>query len=365
MPKMMSTQEFISKAKAIHGDRYDYSLLEYNGQKYKVKIICKIHGIFDQYSYHHLNGMGCRKCGYEKLKLTNVEFITKANEIHNNKYDYSLCEYNGTFSKLKIICRDHGQFEQTANNHLNGYGCICCANNSFRLTADEFIKRANFIHHNKYDYSQAIYINLETKITIACPDHGLFDQAPESHLRGSGCRKCSITKMSLSLDDFIKKSNIIHNNKYNYSSTVYMNTDSKVIVTCPLHGDFLQQANSHLNGHGCPRCSHLISKGENQWLDLLKIKKENRQITLRVNNKNYRVDAFDPETNTIYEFYGDFWHGNPKRFNPNDINIINNKSFIFLYERTLEKEKDLRMSGYNIVSIWENDFNKMKENNLK
>lgn len=128
------TEYFINQAKEVHGDKYDYSLVNYVNSKTKIKILCKEHGLFEIKPVKHLSNQSCRKCGYEKIiksnKLNNKIFIEKANNIHNYKYDYSLINYKSTYDSVKIICPIHGSFEQKASNHLRGSGCTKCKNNS-------------------------------------------------------------------------------------------------------------------------------------------------------------------------------------------------------------------------------------------
>jgi hypothetical protein len=116
---------FIEKATKLHNNKYNYSECNIINSKIKVDIICPIHGVFEQRPNDHLKGYGCGKCGGTK-KLSNKEFIDKANTIHNSKYDYSKCEYINAKSNISIICPIHGIFEQKANNHLNGKGCKEC-----------------------------------------------------------------------------------------------------------------------------------------------------------------------------------------------------------------------------------------------
>ena len=130
MPKRLTIEQFIKKVKVIHGNVYDYSLVEYKNAHTKVKIICPEHGIFEQKSYHHLRGQGCPECRYiksgNKLRSTTEQFIKKAKVVHGNKYDYSLVDYKNNKTKVKIICHEHGIFEQTPNHHLSGNGCSKC-----------------------------------------------------------------------------------------------------------------------------------------------------------------------------------------------------------------------------------------------
>ena len=186
--KRLTTEQFIEKAKTIHGDIYDYSLVEYKNNHTKVKIICPEHGIFEQSPYTHSRGQGCSTCGGKK-KLTTEQFIEKAKTIHGDIYDYSLVEYKNNHTKVKIICPIHDIFEQIPTNHLKGKGCSKCKG-GIKLTIKKFIEKAKVVHGDKYDYSLVEYKNAKTKVRIICPIHGVFEQIPSSHLNGNGCYKC-------------------------------------------------------------------------------------------------------------------------------------------------------------------------------
>ena len=192
--KRKNTSEFIIDAINVHGDKYNYTLVEYSNAITKVKIICKEHGMFEQTPNSHLNGNGCRYCngGYQ---LNNNIFIKKSKNIHGNKYDYSLVNYKNSHNKIKIICPIHKVFEQTPNSHLNGCGCPICGDiksaEKQTISNDEFISHSNKIHNNKYDYSLVDYKNCKIKVKIKCSIHGIFEQLPDHHKRGVGCPECS------------------------------------------------------------------------------------------------------------------------------------------------------------------------------
>ena len=193
--KKYTTEEFIKKAREIHGDKYDYSKVEYVSYHTKVCIICPKHGEFWQTPANHLRNRNCPKCGnnskIKKRSLTKEEFIKKAREVHGDKYDYSKVKYINNYTKVCIICPEHGEFWQNANSHLRGCGCPKCCNNGVKLTTEEFVKKARKIHGDKYDYSKVEYKNSHTKVCIICPEHGEFWQTPTSHLHGeSGCPMC-------------------------------------------------------------------------------------------------------------------------------------------------------------------------------
>lgn len=232
---------------------------------------------------------------------------------------------------------------------------------SKKSTTEEFIVRARSVHEDQYDYSSVVYVDANSKILLICNEHGIFYQSPAKHLIGRGCPKCgrknANNKLARSLTYFIEQANILHESKFDYSKVNYINDRVKIEIICPNHGSFLQSPNSHLQGRGCLDCgNNSISKPEILWLNLLGIPECNRSKVFILNGKKFWVDALDQETNTIYEFYGDFWHGNPKKFNPQDINPRNKTAYGFLYENTIKRELLLKESGYNLITIWESDF---------
>jgi very-short-patch-repair endonuclease len=350
---MTKTDKFINRSVLLHKDKYDYSLVEYINNKTKIRIICKEHGEFIQLPLNHLCGKGCSRCCGNK-KSNNIDFIENSKIKHNDKYDYSLVEYKNNITKVIIVCKEHGEFKQVPSSHLRGQGCPKCYGNQ-KSNSIDFIKSSNLIHREKYDYSLVKYINNITKVEIICKEHGKFLQSPINHLCGTGCPKCYGNEKS-NTDEFIEKSNVIHNDKYDYSLVKYINNKSKVRIICNKHGEFEQTPSSHLSYNGCPKCGNKCGLKENKWLDLLSI--SDRQVRIG----RYIVDGYDTETNTIYEFNGDYWHGNPDKYKKDDINTSCKKSFGELYEKTLQKENKLKELGYNIISIWESNFIKNNYN---
>ena len=198
--------EFIEKAKLKHNNKYDYSNIEYKNNYTKIKIVCPEHGVFEQTPNSHISGCGCPICGNVK-KLTTETFKIKAKEIHNDRYDYSLVNYINTKTKVKIICLEHGEFEQTPNSHLKGQGCSMCGNN-FKSNTTYFVEKVKLIHGDRYDYSLVNYVNNYTKIEIICPEHGLFEPRPKNHLNGSGCPICRESKGEKEIRKYLIKNNI-------------------------------------------------------------------------------------------------------------------------------------------------------------
>ena len=221
----MTKEEFIVKAKLVQDKEYDYSKVEYKGNKTKVCIICPKHGEFWIRPNDFLSGHMCGKCGIEtrsKKKLISQEhFIEKAKTIFP-QYDYSLVNYIGMHTKIKLICPIHGKFEIKPYHLLNGHGCKKCgqisSHNKQRKTKEIFIAEAIKIHDNKYDYSKVKYINRDTNVCIICPKHGEFLQTPHHHLRGCGCPICSESSLEKEIRVFLDKLSInyIHKKTFDW-----------------------------------------------------------------------------------------------------------------------------------------------------
>ncbi|MFW6226075.1 MAG: hypothetical protein ACOC3V_03880, partial [bacterium] len=189
--------------------------VEYKNMKTKIKIICPQHGIFEQTPDNHLNKIqNCPKCNSDKIsnerKKPQEKFIIESNKIHNNKYDYSLVEYKNMKTKIKIICPQHGIFEQKAYNHNIGIGCPTCSKNK-KLTNEEFILKSNEIHGGKYNYSLIDYKNAHTKVKIICNTHNIFEQSPQSHLNGRGCPSCYKSKGEDVIMEYLVNNKIVFN----------------------------------------------------------------------------------------------------------------------------------------------------------
>ena len=260
MSKKLTTEEFITKSKSFHGDKYSYEKTIYSGNKTKVTITCPIHGDFEQLPGNHYR-YSCIKCAGCDTKTTQ-EFIKEAMFLHSNKYDYSKTVYLSGRKNINIICPKHGVFTQRASVHLEGRGCSKCGIEKVQEinldTLQDYLAKAISVHGTRYCYNSVVYTNSNTKVIITCPTHGDFEQTPSAHLQGQGCPQCGIDiaheQAKLTLDDFVSRSKIIHKGKYEYSNVCYVNNATKVTITCPVHGDFKQIPGSHLRGCGCPGC---------------------------------------------------------------------------------------------------------------
>jgi len=248
-------------------------------------------------------------------------FIKKAKKIHGEKYDYSLLDNNVNYkSKIVIICKKHDlEFKQNPNNHLRGKGCKICAKEErkrkLKMNKNEFIKKAREVHNDKYDYSKVEYINYHTKVCIICPEHGEFWQSPSKHIpRKFGCKKCGMLNKTqcqpMNNEYFIKKAREVHGDKYDYSKVEYIKTHKNVKIVCLVHGEFEQLPSNHLRyNRGCPKCNANFSNVEK---DFLKFIEKNYFGEVLVNVKNiinpYELDVYLPDLKLAFEFNGLYWH---------------------------------------------------------
>jgi len=349
MPKKLTTEEFIQKAKKVHGDKYDYSEIEYINSRSNVKIICKVHGEFEQKAGTHLKGSGCKECYDDSMRSSTSEFINRAKEVHGDIYDYSKVNYISNKKKVKIICKKHGMFEQQPYHHLQGDICLECAREDRKDTTDDFINKANIKHNYKYDYSEVVYVDSKTKVTIICREHGKFTQSPSQHLDGSGCSKCSGNKR-LTKKEFVERAKEVHGDIYDYTLVKYHNSLSKVDIICQDHGIFKQSPSNHLKGRGCSKCK--MSSGEKLIYDYLTENKIEFQSQKTFNDCKYksklRFDFFIPNKNIVIEYDGEF-HFIPIKHWGNEENLK--------YRQKLDKIKTKFCKDNNIellrIPYWE------------
>lgn len=262
--KRLTPFDFIKKATAIHGDQYDYSKILHVYASVQVTIICKKHNSeFQQRPHDHLRGSGCPICSGKKKK-TSEEFIQAARKVHGNKYSYDKVNYINNKTKVVITCNNHGDFEQTPGNHIGlKQGCGKCGKRiktEFiekvkKTTTKDFFERAKQIHGDKYNYEKVKYVNNRTKVIITCPIHGDFDQAPDGHLNQEQGCPSCSGKKKKTTEEFVQNAKEIHGVKYSYDKVNYVNNSTKVVITCETHGNFEQTPKNHLNGKGCDRCS--------------------------------------------------------------------------------------------------------------
>ncbi len=203
MGKKKTTQEFCNEVVAIYGNLYDCSKVNYIGNRELVTLICSKHGEFTALPVNILSKKStCKECGKDrhkesvKKRTDNKDtFIVKAKIVHLDRYNYDKIDYVNAKTKIIINCKDHGDFEQTPDDHLRNRGCPKCGKisvgNAFRKSTEQFIKEAKQVYGDKFDYSKVNYVNFHTKVIIICPKHGEFEQTPSNHMHFD-CLKCGI-----------------------------------------------------------------------------------------------------------------------------------------------------------------------------
>lgn len=284
---MKSNKElFIEKARIVHGNKYDYSKVEYVNSLTKVCIICPKHGEFWQPPKNHLNGYGCQLCAQEqrveKNRGSKEGFISRAIEIFGDTYDYSRVEYVNSDTPVCIVCRKHGEFWQTPTRHLNSKGCPQCTEerrgSDKRYTTEKFVSISRALYGEKFGYDKTVYKNSRTPVIVTCPVHGDVEMLPSYHIHVNGCPRCASDLLKdrretakeeqriqkeekeriLSEEkerNFIEKATAIHNGLYRYDNVRYVNSTTPVSIICPVHGEFKQMPSNHLRGCGCPKCA--------------------------------------------------------------------------------------------------------------
>jgi Zn finger protein HypA/HybF involved in hydrogenase expression/very-short-patch-repair endonuclease len=238
------------------------------------------------------------------------EFLCAAKRVHGETYSYHLVKYKRSQDTVRIVCPVHGEFEQRANTHLMGHGCPSCARElnteALKHDVETFIEKARMVHGDKYTYEKSNYVNDRTELVITCREHGTFRQRPNNHLQGKGCPLCGTDSLRLSTDDFTRKAAIVHRGKYSYENTEYHSSKGKVAIHCPNHGEFLQEPRMHLSGKGCPFCGE--SKGEERVSDCLASLglKFSRQMTFPdcKDKSLLRFDFYVPSLNLLVEYDG-------------------------------------------------------------
>lgn len=187
---MAKLQAFIDKSNSVHQAKYTYTRVDYVNASTPVTITCPTHGDFTQKPRDHVQGSGCQQCS-GKQQLTTSTFIERAQAVHGNKFNYTAVNYVKNNVKVTIICPTHGPFDQRPMEHLRGNGCSKCYGRALMSTS-EFIQRAEGVHGGRYDYSRVTYTGNEHPVTLICRDHGEFTQTPNNHINGRyGCPKCS------------------------------------------------------------------------------------------------------------------------------------------------------------------------------
>lgn len=296
------------------------------GNKKPTVFLCSVHGNFTS-TYNSIikSKHGCPQCAKNVQVISSSKYTLEErqqsliNKFGNN-YTFDL---DGCYSSSVVTsyCKLHHSYHKSTIGELlrAKTPCpICSRNKSSSKSKDsinQFIEKANQVHKGFYDYSKVEYKASRSKVTIVCPIHGDFDQTPNSHIMGCGCPLCAVeanaTSKRKTQESFIEESNKIHNNKYNYSLVEYKNNNTKVKIICNEHGVFEQAPKDHIRGVGCPICSHISSKPEQDIVSYIKelcpsIELIQRYRPTWMNGKE--LDIYLPEYNLAIEYNGTSYH---------------------------------------------------------
>jgi hypothetical protein len=353
------------------------------------EVLCRKHGkliisLKDHFRYK--NG-GCRKCDSEwsssSQRMPLEKFISLAQAKYSSeKYDYSrVHQFKNQHEPVAILCplEGHGLFFKTPANHLHikySQGCPRCANERsaarLSLTIDDFLIKAGKIHGSKYQYKNVSFKNGRDKIDVECKACGsIFKQRIFDHLSGNGCRECGRKKtlganLYLTTDFVIEKCKSIWGDTYDYSNVRWVNDETPIEVICKKHGSVFIDYQNHVGlKRGCKFCGSTRRIKQNEWLDYCEVPESSRhrEVTIRFPDKSYFfVDGFVPETNTAYEFNGDYFHGNPEKYLPEVVNQFTGRTMAEEFNRTQKKREKLERAGYRVIEIWESDWDKLRKN---
>lgn len=361
MGKSLTKEIFVDRSNKKHNNFYDYSRVNYINNSTKVEIGCPIHGWFFQTPGAHIQGNGCSECAREKInkswKQSYEELVRRFNEKHNNKYTYPLFDYTNYRDKIKIICGEHGVFEQRIGDHMAGKGCRKCHSKSISLNFEEVVKRANEIHNFEYEYLEDGYVNTASNIKIKCKKHGIFEQSVHIHIyQESKCPKCQRSKLRNNIENVLKELNEKHNNKYEYPDFEYTGRHQKIKIICPIHGEFEKNLARHKHGQGCSKCSN-IQMSLTQEEALTKFEEVH----------NYRYDYSEVEyVNYLTKvkikclIHGEFWQTPQHHISGSGCQscaknrVSETEKELFEYIKTLYEDSTL--NNYNIISPKELDI---------
>lgn len=299
-------------------------------------------------------------------KLTTEEYIEKAKKVHGDKYDYSNTIYVSTRENVNIICPEHGVFSQNPKVHLNGVGCPKCGNlkkgQVKKLSQEDYIKRCNNIHNNKYDYSKTIYNGKRNKIIIICPIHGEFEQIAGNHIKGQGCPKCGKEKAQKRIGDYTNSRKDIISFKEDVKSIFgdkyevigdYINNKTKIEIYCKKkykdgseHGSFFIRPDVLIQGHGCPKCSVNISHAEKELSEFIQNNYNGEIINnYRGFDNQKEIDIYLPEIKIGFEYNGLLWHSTK---------YLKNNSL-------LSKLNSAESCGIKLINIFEDEWLNKKD----
>lgn len=288
--------------------------------------------------------------------------VRKMIAVHGTRFDYSRYRHVNNTTPGEIVCPTHGIFRISLATHTKSFtGCQRCSREPLArakaLTLSEVIARATRVHGSTYKYDEdQVYANARTPLIIECREHGIFRQSFDSHVnQGSGCPACFGTTKRTT-QQFVRLAVAKHGNSYDYSRASYVSNATRLEIVCPNHGSFWKTPVQHLNvGRGCERCHDGPSSAEKKWLSSLEIPNEKRHV--RLSNGMIASGLVD---GVVYDFYAQLWHGDPRRYQPHEINRRNGRRMSDLYLETIERQQKIRDLGLKLKFVWEVDFREGK-----
>lgn len=341
MPVTGTTAQFIERAKAVHGDRYDYTNVLYLNQITPVTLICRIHGAFKQKPRDHIHaGAGCPQCS-GNTKLTLDTFLREAKAKHGDTYDYSEVVIVNNTTPVSITCPTHGVFKQTPKQHKKGRGCPQCAPNK-KLTQAEVLERFKAAHGARYDYSRVKYTSAPAKVDIVCRTHGVFKQRASLHWEGRNCPKCAKRALGDHLFMGIEEAQARLagvRDGYTYDLSSMSNNKSMVTVTCDKGHTFQQQYND-VRRYGCPTCAKRHSKGEQELLAFIQSLVPSAHRSRKIITPQ-ELDVWCPEQKLGFEYNGLYYHSD---------------AFDDAKWRHLNKSNAVSDAGGRLVHVWADDW---------
>ncbi len=314
------------------------------------------------------------------LPISQLEVLRRFRAAHGKRYNYNKVKYVSNNVDVTIICKVHGPFTQRPQVHWSGRNCNKCSYverpaaiskaSRSRKSRKTFVDQARQVHDGYYTYGKVLdeYVQDSTHIVVTCPAHGNFTVQVSRHLSGSRCAKCAASDrkgLRLTTKQFIEKAKQVHGGRFRYPRTSYVVYDEPVIITCPQHGDFRQTPSTHLSGYGCRQCTQIgYSRKSVDWITQEAKSRRMKNVQhaeaggeFVIPGTRYRVDGYHAPTKTVFEFYGDNWHGNLEKYRPHDrphpFSTLTAKQ---LYTRTMKREAELRELGYRVISTWESDY---------
>ena len=363
----MEFSAFLAKARAAHGDRYDYPAWDApRKSKDRVGVLCPVHGLFEQMVNSHVHGRcsGCRQCALEanwaRMRMVHSDFVVRAAAVHGGKYDYPHNKLQNANTKIAIICPTHGEFLQEPASHLSGCGCPECGRGqrikTKRRSFDEFLAKARAKHGDRFSYPDpgpGNFQGLRAKTRIVCPDHGEFLQGAAVHIRSPfSCPKCSAAHIgSLTRLTGTGVNERLEERHPGKAWAYVRSTEDRLVFHCSdtwadgsEHGQFSMTTSNFAAGKGCPACVRRRSWAEREIRDYIRslgfstVRGSNRTIP---GLGRYELDVAIPELKIAVEYNGLIWH-----------------SELFQKERLAHvKKTELAESlGYRLIHVFEDEW---------